>query len=42
LTNLINSHSVVLEADNRGFHVQAERLGVDERSLFGLVEASRA
>lgn len=42
LTNLINSHSVVLEADHRGFHVQAERLGVDEQSLFSLVEATTA
>ncbi len=42
LTNLINSHSVVLEADPRGFHVRPDRLGVNDRSLFCLVEATTA
>jgi hypothetical protein len=42
LTNLLNSHSIVLDADYKGFHLRPNRLGVDDLSLFCLVEATTA
>jgi hypothetical protein len=42
LTNLLNSNSVVLDADHKSFHVRPDRLGVDDQSLFCLVEATTA
>jgi hypothetical protein len=42
LTNLLNSHSILLDADHRAFHLRPDRLGVDDRSLFCLVEATTA
>lgn len=42
LTNLLNANSITIQKDNGAFHIELNRLGVDDEARFCLLEATTA